>query len=541
MPYETRWRLVVGLHSPTPTIRLYPELEGGILGTFPHQDFNAAGPDWRLGKPCLDRRSARFGREDWHDEPVALGERVGWHLGRLLNWIDAAARGDLFQPGDPLELPPFPPGNSAFDRPVLAFNEAQAALFRNPHGGWGLASTAPVGASRARVLVDLWDSRGRLSAQGRWNGVVDPKGAVVDTIWVDLPVLPVRLPWELPATWRQLRDRLTEDGVDLAAIVTQAGAAMRAGPSGPALDRLAFAFPFAERVGGVPDRRHWLAVKGLRLAAPNAQRRGFRPTEANRCLFDAEIVNSDRRLEWLQSRSWESDSLRRRGQADEALRSMRVLILGAGCLGSAVADLLVRMGVLKLGIMDDQVIEAGNLSRHVLNMDSVGRFKAWALARYLNTVASDVAVEGYVNRFPPNSKVEGVVRGYDVVIDCTGEDGVLRAMADFDWRGEKHFISLGMTWGAEGLLAFAASESVFPVEDALYRFAGLPAPRVDIDDAQVEGAGCWSPVFPASAEQVKLWAATAVGFIREATKHRRRRCAYYQRGPDGTVTRIDRE
>lgn len=541
MPFETAWRLVVGLSNNTPSIRLFPELDGGVTRTFPHQDYNAVGPRWRLGKPCLNRRAALFGREAWHDEPLVVDERIGWHLGRLLDWIDAAASGDLFQPGDPLELPPFSPGNSVLERPVLAFNEAQTALFAGPRKGWGLASTASVGTSRARVLVDLLDSRKRLIAQGRWKNTIDAKTAVVDTIWLDLPALPVRLPWELPATWRQLRDRLTEDGIDLATIVAEAGATMRAGRDGPKLERLAFAFPFADRVDGVPDRRHWLAVEGLRLAAPDDQRRGFRPTESNRRIFDASVVNSDRPLAWLQTRSWAKDSLRRRGQADETLRSMRVLILGAGSLGAAIADLLVRMGVVDLAVMDDEVLEAGNLSRHTLTLDAVGRFKAPALARSLNSIAPDAGVAGYIDHFPPGPKGAQTVRGFDLIIDCTGEDDVLRAMADFEWKGEKLFVSLGMTWGAEGLLAFSASESAFPVEDALSRFAGLPAPRIEVDDAQVEGAGCWSPVFPATAEVVKLWAATAVGFIREAATRRRRQCAYYQRGTDGSITRTDRE
>lgn len=537
---ETAWRLVVEADQPRDQIRIYPELEGGLTATFPHQDYNSVGPDWRLGKPCLDRRSARYGRDAWHDEPPLLGDRLAWHLGRLLVWVDAAATNTLLQDGDPLELPPLP-GNAQW--PLLAFNEGLTGLNTDGRPAWGFATTAPVlGASRTRVLVDLHEVEGGMVAQARWNSAIDLTKSSADTAWIDLPSLPVMQPWEAPATWRALGNRLRDEDIDLSDVLASVGSAVRGRTKPGTLDRLVMSFPISDRVGGVPDRRHWLAITNLSLADKTHTVKGFRPTERNRRRFDTQLAGSSRPLAWARTASWASDSLRRRGRASERLRDKRVLLIGAGSLGSSVAELLVRMGVSKIHILDGDSLDAGNLSRHVLSMSSVGKAKAPALADWLNSLAPDTEASGARALFPPTSAEETrTVQDCDLILDCTGDDDVLRSLADVSWNGEKIFVSLGMTWGCQGFMAFAASESSFPVEDALSRFIGLQGPRLNIDDAAVDGIGCWSPVFPGTAEDVRLWASVAVGFIRDMVEQPRRTGVLFERGTDGAIKRTESE
>lgn len=61
------------------------------------------------------------------------------------------------------------------------------------------------------------------------------------------------------------------------------------------------------------------------------------------------------------------------------LAAARVVIVGAGSLGSAVASQLARAGVGHLTLVDPDLLEDANLGRHVLGMDDLGNFKVRAL------------------------------------------------------------------------------------------------------------------------------------------------------------------
>lgn len=71
-----------------------------------------------------------------------------------------------------------------------------------------------------------------------------------------------------------------------------------------------------------------------------------------------------------------------------------VAVLGAGSVGSTMADLLVRSGVRSLVLVDPDHVSAANLSRSVYTSLDVGRPKVEALADHLRRVAPDIAVTG---------------------------------------------------------------------------------------------------------------------------------------------------
>jgi len=540
MPSDTLWRLVVRSTGGEHGVALYPDAEDGITATFPHQDYNAppiAPYPWRRGKPCLDRRAAAFGRDVWQDEPFDRYGRMVWRVQRLLAWVDAAATDELLMKGDALELPPLP-GASQF--PVVGFNEAVARLDAIPDGmTWGFASTLSVPRSEGlHLITDLRGPDKRVLATARWGKAIAVKKAAVNAIWIDAVSLPVLPPWRAADTWLELRDHLAREGTELGDALAAAGAKARATRRGLTPTTLLLGFPLAEKMGGVPDRRHWLAVSGLGLADRKTRRNGFRVNEKNHLQWDRDLADRPKRVSWLTTRNWSSDQLRRRGEAEEAVRRQRTLIIGAGALGSAVADSLVRLGVLDLAVMDGDLLDVGNLCRHVLTMEDVGRNKAIALAARLNRAAPDARVVPFASQFPPSDAFARQLRSYDLIIDCTAEDSVLRAMEAFEWRSDKLFVSLGTTWRAEGLFAFATKAQAFPADAVIARYAEFPAPKMDIDDAGVEGIGCWSPVFPAGADDIQLWAAVGVGFIRRSVESSTTASTYYVRRDDGSVERL---
>lgn len=53
----------------------------------------------------------------------------------------------------------------------------------------------------------------------------------------------------------------------------------------------------------------------------------------------------------------------------------------------------------------------------------------------------------------------------------------------------------------------------------------------------MEGIGCWHPVFPASADDVRLWAAIGTKFIRRAVVERGRLCEHFVQDDYGAIER----
>lgn len=541
VPRESVWQLVVWTIPNGETAHVYPDATHGITATFPHQDYNGeACPSrhWRLGKPCLEKPIGVFNRTSWSSEPRNLAERLPWLLQRLLNWIDAAASDSLSVEGDPLELPPLP-RQTLF--PLLGFQEIVGGLSQWMHcqGSWGYASTSQLkGADSTRVITTYQLADGEIFRPIEWSPSMLSKERTSDAVWLVLPEMPIAPPWQAPASWRELNERLAAKGVDLEKILVEMGRAVRRSPRRAPPWVLLLGFPMAERVGLAPCRLHWLAIKSPPLASKTARRNGFRSCESNYCQWDAEIATSKEPLKWQRTANWAPDQLRTRGAAESEMCGRRIVLIGAGSLGSSVAENLLRMGVCELGILDHDWVMMGNLSRHTLSMQAVGHNKAKALAAHLNGCMPDAKVRAFDTVFPPHSEqLKQAVRSYDVIVDCSGDDEVLDALASFDWQSEKLFVSLAMTWRAEGLFAYAASESCFPAIDAKAQFAASPTPTLNDLDAQVEGIGCWHAVFPATADDVQLWGAIGSKFIRRAVLSPGRHYEYFRQMPDGAVER----
>ncbi len=105
------------------------------------------------------------------------------------------------------------------------------------------------------------------------------------------------------------------------------------------------------------------------------------------------------------------------GQA-RLLRS-RVLIVGAGGLGSPAALYLAAAGVGTLGLIDFDVVDVSNLQRQVLHAtDRVGMPKVESARRTIGALNPEVQVVAHEEALLP-SNVERVIAGYDVILDGT--------------------------------------------------------------------------------------------------------------------------
>jgi molybdopterin/thiamine biosynthesis adenylyltransferase/rhodanese-related sulfurtransferase len=98
------------------------------------------------------------------------------------------------------------------------------------------------------------------------------------------------------------------------------------------------------------------------------------------------------------------------------LRS-KVLLIGAGGLGSPAAYYLASAGVGTLGIVDSDVVDLTNLQRQILHTtDRIGEPKVESAKRTLEALNPDVKIVGYQERLTSDN-IDRIIADYDVVID----------------------------------------------------------------------------------------------------------------------------
>jgi len=101
------------------------------------------------------------------------------------------------------------------------------------------------------------------------------------------------------------------------------------------------------------------------------------------------------------------------------LLESKVLLLGAGGLGSPAALYLAAAGVGTLGIIDMDVVDASNLQRQILhNMDRIGDRKVDSAKKTLTAMNPDIDVITYDVRLGANNILD-VIDGYDLIVDGT--------------------------------------------------------------------------------------------------------------------------
>ncbi len=101
------------------------------------------------------------------------------------------------------------------------------------------------------------------------------------------------------------------------------------------------------------------------------------------------------------------------------LASAKVLLVGAGGLGSSAALYLAAAGVGHLGIVDDDVVDVSNLQRQILHGSAdVGRPKTESARARLADVNPHVRVQTFPTRFAASNALE-IMQSFDMVVDGT--------------------------------------------------------------------------------------------------------------------------
>jgi molybdopterin/thiamine biosynthesis adenylyltransferase/rhodanese-related sulfurtransferase len=147
----------------------------------------------------------------------------------------------------------------------------------------------------------------------------------------------------------------------------------------------------------------------------------------------------------------------------QKLLDARVLLLGAGGLGSPAALYLAAAGVGTLGIVDNDEVDLSNLQRQVIHSsERIGVSKVDSAEQTINALNPDVNVEKYPVRLGADNIVE-IISGYDVIVDGLDNFPTRYLLNDASVR-------LGIPVVSAAILGFEGQLSVFkPYDGPCYR------------------------------------------------------------------------
>ena len=107
------------------------------------------------------------------------------------------------------------------------------------------------------------------------------------------------------------------------------------------------------------------------------------------------------------------------GPGQKALRDAKVLVVGAGGLGSPALQYLGAAGVGTIGVIDDDIVENANLQRQVIHTDAqIGAPKVQSAADAIAAQNPFVTVRPYHRRLT-EADAAAIIADYDLVLDGT--------------------------------------------------------------------------------------------------------------------------
>jgi molybdopterin/thiamine biosynthesis adenylyltransferase/rhodanese-related sulfurtransferase len=226
---------------------------------------------------------------------------------------------------------------------------------------------------------------------------VDPAGAreLDGALWVDIRELDEwaegRIPGAIHVPRGNLEARIERAAPDKSqAIVLYCAAGNRSAFAAKTLEELGYERPLS-LTGGYTD---W-------------KRNGL-PTELPRSLDAAKRQRYSRHL--LIPEVGEEGQLK--------LLDSRVLLIGAGGLGSPASLYLAAAGVGRLGIVDDDRVDESNLQRQIAHStERLGDWKAESAQRTIQALNPDVDVVPYLERLTSENVERILADGWDVIVD----------------------------------------------------------------------------------------------------------------------------
>ena len=106
-------------------------------------------------------------------------------------------------------------------------------------------------------------------------------------------------------------------------------------------------------------------------------------------------------------------------EGQEKLINSKVLVIGTGALGSPAIMYLAAAGIGTLGLCDADTVDFSNLQRQIIHHTAdVGKLKTSSALEKVNAINPEVKVNIH-NALVNDANIDGIISGYDFVLDCT--------------------------------------------------------------------------------------------------------------------------
>lgn len=216
-------------------------------------------------------------------------------------------------------------------------------------------------------------------------------------------------------------------------------------------------------VAPVPDTDDaWLLPPGLPgqkplLGALTADGMRLVPLE-----WDARVLASQMRATMAERSVAEDTSLERVEELVGSLNDHRVLVAGAGSVGSRIAEDLVRSGVNRMILLDPDVVSMPNMARSVYIRRDIGTPKVDALAERLEAINPRVEIERFASALE-DVDLPGILDGVDLVVLATDDMAQQSQLASLAYRkGIMHVSSALFRKAAAGEVSIVVPEAATP-------------------------------------------------------------------------------
>lgn len=516
-PQISQWYIIVDSNYPKGKIKVYPDVKNSITVTLYHQANNSKIEKnglWRKGALCLEVNTI----STFQSEPYSVDERLLYHVKRAINWLELAAKGQLVADNEPFELPEFTLSNVlemqfAFSEDIVTFMQ-----WESTDCIYGIAELDVYKSKPFVYYVKQFKSlNGNIEHYTQWGKHLSKTNISppINAPWILLKQPPVINEWQAPETLGDLIDACNSQHIDVMNVLKNVVSKIRDGKR----HLLLLGFPVPKTFGGEPEIVFWKALYLPVVSYGKNTAKGFRTNQQGWWLRDkSEVLTRKTKLDWITSENWNQQEISQRGKMNDFLLRKKMLLVGAGCVGASVAEILVRSGIYNLTVVDSDIFEVGNLSRHVLNVGNIGELKELSLCSYLNSLNPHANVEVINDTLTIDEefKTNIALDKYDIIIDCTGENSVLDVFQRADFRKSHIIASISVGLGAKHLYMTIMNGTTFYF-NSFYKLISpyIQSERDLFDDYNLprNGIGCWHPTFPARSDDVWLAAATAVKAI----------------------------
>ena len=516
-PQLSQWYLVAEDKYPNGKIKIYPDVKKSINVTLYHQSNNSKLEKnglWRKGALCLERNTI----SNFQEEPYSVDERLLYHVKRAISWLELAAQNKLVLDNELFELPDFSLNYVSEMQFVFSENCVTYMQWQSTNCRYGIAELDVYKSKPSVYYVKSFKSlNGDIEHRTQWGNYLSKTNisSPIKAPWILLEYPPVINEWQAPETLSELIAACNNQHIDIMDMLEKVTPTIRDGKR----HLLLMGFSVPRFFGGETESIFWMAMYLPVVSYGGKTANGFRTNHKGWWLRDKrEVLTRKMKLEWLISENWNQQEILQRGKLNDLLLRKKILILGAGCIGSSVAEILVRAGVYNLAIADSDIFEIGNLSRHVLNIGNIGEFKEQSLSNYLNSLNphANIEVIKAILTIDEEYKTNIDLDKYDVIIDCTGEENVLDILGKVIFAKQHIISSVSVGLGAKHLYITIMNGNSFSFDS----FYELIAPYIQkerqlFDDYNLprNGIGCWHPTFPGRSDDIWLATSTAVKVI----------------------------